>query len=211
MKNLGDHVVICDVCGKKFRKSQTRIINDKYNTLNKMVVCFKDYEQTNPQAIPHVLKERILYDIKKVRPPGTDIYVSDGTSDRLPSAPRNLTATLNILTNQIDLTWQGPDDTGSDRIIGYFVTRAEPQYSFQFTVTENTGSDTPFYTDVSGDIDASYTYAVAAITSLGMGPFSNLAPYPVQEVQVGINYLAVSQTSIVLATGDGTSIILSVG
>jgi len=48
------YFVLCDLCGKKFRKRDTVQIQDRFNLLNKLVVCHKDAERTNEQARPFI-------------------------------------------------------------------------------------------------------------------------------------------------------------
>lgn len=71
----GDPWAICDLCGKKIRKSETRI-----NWKNQ-VVCENDYERKHPQLdleIPN--EENIAVENARPRPP--DYEVEAGTITR---------------------------------------------------------------------------------------------------------------------------------
>lgn len=209
---IGNRLIICDVCGFKFRVKQTVQITDRYNTLNKAIVCKKCYEKANPQLYPFKLpKEQLLSEPTYVRPESEQlIYAPNPLADQLPSAPRNLTAMLDPLTNYIYLTWEGPENTGSSPILGYIVTRAEPQFAFQQVINANDQSPAAYYLDTTSDITAEYTYQVAAISELGTGPYSNYAFWPKQLVESPdtYNYLITSDTLETITTGAGVAIII---
>lgn len=209
---IGNRLIICDVCGFKTRVKYTVQINDRYNTLNKAIVCHKCYEKANPQLYPFKLpKEKLLTDPTYVRPESDDlIYADNPLADQLPSEPRNLVAQLDPLTNYVYLTWEGPLNVGSSPILGYRITRAEPQFAFQITINANDQSPAAYYLDITSDINSEYTYQVAAISELGIGPYSNYAFWPKQLVDspTTYNYLITSDTLETIVTGDGAAIIL---
>ena len=198
--------VICDVCGGKFHQKDTVLIKDSWNLQNNLVVCRKDVDKANAQLRPSTTYEKPVPYPEKLRPPQKDQYVSNSIAAQLPSAPQQLTATINPLNGYIDLNWLGPEDSGSGYIIGYQITRAEPQYAYQFTLNSNTNTSLTFYEDITSDITHFYTYQVAAINGYGVGAVSNLALFPSQNVSSTINYLTVSQTNFVLTTSSGIPI-----
>ena len=62
----GDHLVICDVCGFEFYRSQTRLRWDN------LLVCRADFELRHPQDFLRVKPEKIGVDI--ARPEQTDVF-----------------------------------------------------------------------------------------------------------------------------------------
>ncbi len=202
--------LICDVCGFKMRLEDVTQVHDRYNPQNKLIVCKKDLDKLNPQFIPHKIpKDIFLSTPGMVRPePENLTYIDNPGSDRLPGAARNLKVQLEPISGQLLLTWDGPVDPGSSPILGYLITRASPQLSHQFTIEANTQTSGGMFLDATANVDAEYTYQVAAISNVGIGAVSNIAFWPIQEVPDTINYLLVSQTSFVLTTGDGRAIIL---
>lgn len=204
---VDNHFIMCDICGFKFRVKDTVQVTDKFSPHYKMIVCKKDLDTTNPVLYPHTLpKENFLTNPTFVRPESNNlIYAPNPNSDRLPSAPRNLTATMDSLQNYIALNWEGPLDLGSSPILGYRVTRATPQLSYQDILISNTQSQAPYYLDISGDINAEYTYQVAAISDLGVGPYSNFAFWPRINVSLETNDLT-TDTHITLSTDSGVYI-----
>lgn len=202
----GYNWVICDVCGKKVHQKDAIKIDDKFNTLNGMVVCKSDADKTNPQARPFRVKETLIENTDKLRPRQADQYVEIENDDRLPSAPRNLRVEASPLADGVDLYWQGPDDSGTSGIIGYVIARAQPQYAYHFVIEDDTQSNSPYYNDNTADITQQYTYKVAAINSFGTGPYSSEGEFPGYVVGDNKIYLTASQTHFTLTTGDGRAI-----
>lgn len=66
----GDYLVICDVCGFKYKRSQTR------KRWDNMIVCDKDYEERHPQDLIRIRAER--QNVKDARPEGEDRFISVG-------------------------------------------------------------------------------------------------------------------------------------
>lgn len=206
---IGNRLIICDVCGFKFRVKDTVKIIDRYNTQNQLIVCKADADKANPQLFPFKLPvEKLLSDPTYVRVESDDLtYVDNPLSDTLPSAPRNLSLALDSFDDYITLTWQGPDTVGSSPLLGYVIQRATPQLSYNSTIYT---SDIPntIYKDTSADLSSEYTYKVAAYSELGIGAYSDFAFWPTKNVTDSINYLVVSQDNSVLTTGDGVYFIL---
>ena len=199
--------VICDVCGRKIRRKDAILIKDKYNTQNNLLVCKQDADKTNPQSIPYTVKERPIADPKSIRVEQPDTYTEEQAT-RVPGAPKNLKAKTGHFSNQVELTWEGPDDGGSSRITGYQITRSSPQYMPQVVILSSTNGDVTAYTDTTADIDTLYTYQISAINSAGVGEPSNIAPYPKQVEESDVNYLipSFSNDAFLLDTGNYLSI-----
>src|SRR5260221_1742581 len=89
--------VICDVCGGKFHQKDTVLIKDSWNLQNNLVVCRKDVDKANAQLRPSTTYEKPVPYPEKLRPPQKDQYVSNSIAAQLPSAPQQLTATINPL------------------------------------------------------------------------------------------------------------------
>lgn len=204
-----DHrLIICDVCGFKFRVKDVTKVVDRYNPQNNMIVCHEDLDKLNPQFIPFKLPlEKLLTNPSMVRPEAEQLnYASNPLADQLPSAPRNLVANLDPLNNQIYLTWDGPLNVGSSPLLGYIITRAEPQQAYYFTIESNTNSPAAYYLDTSADVNSEYTYKIAAISNLGTGSYSNIAFWPIEVT--AHNYLITSDTLQTITTGSGAAIYL---
>ncbi len=89
-----------------------------------------------------------------------------GNPQSTPSAPRQVTATAG--DGQASLTWNPPADEGSSPIIGYQVTTEPGGASEQVTGTMAT------ITDLTNG--TTYTFSVAAVTSVGTGPAATSNP-----------------------------------
>lgn len=200
--------VICDICGRKVRQNFTTIVRDKFNLQNNMVVCHDDIDKANAQARPFRVKERLISHPEQLRSEPGNTFISIENDNRLPSAPRNLSAAPSTLGTSVTLFWEGPLDPGTSSIIGYVIKKAEPQYAYQFVVNSNTGTNAVFYDDTSGDIATGATYTVAAINSFGTGPDSPLAFYPSVQADSSVNYLVASDTNYTITTGSGVALVL---
>lgn len=190
--------VICDICGKKVRQKDTRLVQDKYNLQNNLIVCNADYDKPNPQLRPIFIKERIVPDPQYLRSEATDQYVTNAHSSRAPSAPRNLRASLSPIDDTVVLYWEGPSDLGTDPV-SYTITRANPQLTFQYTI--DTDIEPTFYEDTSADITIQYSYVVYAVNSFGVAA-SNIAYYPSQLVIDGLTAYLTTGADEVLRTGS---------
>lgn len=176
----GYYYVICDVCGGKFRQRDTVQIRDKYNTLNNLIVCFKDIEATNQQSLPYKAIERVMSTPQLVRPEQADVYILPENTNRVPGVPTRFSAQLHPLLPNILLTWQAPSDPGSDNIIQYRIDRWEQSIGL-FISTTYTGSNTMEFIDYAADINGFWYYRISAINSVGEGPQSGILfwPHPV--------------------------------
>ena len=201
--------VICDVCGRKIRRKDTVVVKDQYNFQNNLVVCKWDVDKTNPQNKPFRIKEKLVTKPEYLRSEPSDTYAVPTTDNRTPSAPRKLVAKGSTLGSTVELFWQGPIDTGSSRITGYKIERAEPQLGNYDVITSNSGSSNNYYNDTSATVSSEYTYRIYAINGAGTGAVSEVAYYPHIRVQSSYTYLGVSQNGNVLKTGQGDNILLS--
>ena len=209
--------VLCDICGQKVRQRDTELISDKYSSLNGFLVCKRHNVKENPQYGRPLKygKEKLVENPKFIRSEPTDTYITNANSDRAPSAPRYLTATVHPLNDTVYLQWQGPLDSGSSPITGYVITRAEPQESAQFIINSNTNSQAIAYedTDTDAPITGEYTYTVRAINEVGTSPDSNLAYFPADNSleSLGLTqaYLVTSTDLYTLKTGAGEYILVN--
>jgi len=181
----GSYYVMCDVCGRKFRRKDTVYITDKFNLQNRLVVCKADKDKAQPQLRP--FKAREYKAPKIVRPKPGYVYVTNTGTNTLPSAPTLLVATGDPLITAIDVSWQGPDMSGSSAITGYNVYQAYPQLGVNILLA--TVSDCTFYQDTTSNISNFYTYQVAAVNSAGVGPLSNIAFWPYDNTDLSVTYL----------------------
>lgn len=205
----GKRPLICDICGFKLRLEDVTMVTDRYNPQNRLIVCKKDRDKLNPQFIPHKIpKDTFLSDPSMVRPEPEPITYSDNpNSDRLPSAPRFLQIILDTLSNRLYLYWQGPIDNGSSPILGYRIFRTEPQFATEDLLISSTNTSATNYLDLTSDPESVYSYRVAAISELGLGPYSDYAYWP-YKTDSSINYLVTSNTLSVIKTGSGDYFIL---
>lgn len=201
--------ILCDVCGRKIRQKDAILITDRYNTQSNLLVCKDDADKTNPQNIPFSISELNITNPKLVRSEAPDTNIVNPYDNRVSSAPQLAIATIHPINSTIILQWQGPVDVGSGPIIGYQITRAEQQLTFDVTIEANTNINSTYYEDLTGDISVDYLYTIAAINTFGMGP-STIAYYPVRRSDIldsTDKYLLASQTSYGLTTGSGVYIL----
>lgn len=196
------YYVICDVCGKKFRKKDTCYIVDKFNLQNRLLVCFEDKDKAQPQLRPFKARE---YRAPELTRPDVKIPdILNPAGDIVPSAPTQVQAVLDPLTNNIDLLWLGPTDNGSDTVIGYAIYQSNPQLAGSILIDANTLNSSPFYQDPTTPITAICSYQVAAINSYGQGALSAPAYFPSLQVDLSIQYLIVTPGGYVLdISGSG--------
>ncbi len=200
----------CDICAKKVRTQDTVYVSDKYSSSRGLVVCREDYDKVSPLAANKITpRERPLTNTKKLRSAPRGHYEDNPNSDRVPSAPTKVRAAPTTFGDEfIELTWEGSDDQGSDRVTGYQITRAYPQQSYQFTIETNTNNEAPYFRDLTGDVSTEYTYTVAAINAYGIGAPSELVYYPTKRhiLPNRRRFLCESTTHYALRTGDGSFI-----
>lgn len=194
--------VICDVCGRKVRQRDTVLITDRFNTLNNRVVCRDDVDKTNPQATPIIARETLRPDPRTIRSEPADRYVTYPNSTIVPSAPRMLTVYPSGIGTTLLVSWTAPENSGDSPIIGYKITRSEPQLTTQFTLIDNTGTNSTLYEDTEDDITGNYTFRVAAINSAGTGPYSALYNYPTDVVTSADQFILTDDTEYVIMTDD---------
>lgn len=200
---IGNRLIICAVCGFKFRVKQTDRIEDKYNLLNKMIVCRACNEKANPQFYPFKLPvEKLLSDPTYVHPESEIITYAPNPGTILPSAPKNLQAHLDPLSNQIYLIWEGSENMGSQPILGYIIKRADPQFANLLVINANTQTPASYYLDTTADVNLRYTYQVATITAVGVSPYSNYAYWTMLVEDLSLPYIAADNQDI-LMTDDG--------
>lgn len=194
--------VICDICGKKIRQRDTVKITDRYNLHFGAVVCKYDVDKTNPQAYPIYVRESRVPHPESLRSEQINQFINSASTNRVPSAPQLLQPKLSPIGSTVQLYWQGPIDGGSDGIIGYAVKRANPQNQTLSIILANTNNSVPYYEDLSANVNTNYIYQVAAINSVGMGPYSSPGYYPSQVDDDG---------KIFITTGNGDYILDGLG
>ncbi len=185
----GYNYVICDICGKKLRSKDAHLVTAKYSPFKGCLVCANCVDEKNDKDRPYIPRVEKPLNPTFIRSEPADQYVVNENSDRLASKPRNLIVTLDPIEDYIQLTWDGASDPGSGMIIGYQITRANPQLSYESIVEDNTNSAATYYLDTTADIDEEYTYTVRAITDVGDGAISDYGYYPNQKVSSSIVYI----------------------
>ena len=83
----------------------------------------------------------------------------------IPTSPLKLTTTA-ASSNQINLSWTKPSSDGNSAITGYKIETKKNSGSYSVLVS-NTKSTATSYTHTSLTLDATYTYRVSAINSIG--------------------------------------------
>lgn len=97
---------------------------------------------------------------------------SSGTN--APSAPTGLTATT-ASSSKINLSWTAPSSNGGSAVTGYKIERSNNGGASWSTVVSNTGSTGTTYTSGGLTANATYTFRVSAINSVGTSSPSNIA------------------------------------
>ena len=98
--------------------------------------------------------------------------VASGTTNTgTPTAPRSLRARADGPTS-ITLTWDVPSSDNGSRVTGYRIRRRAAAGGSWITVRDNTGSTTTTLQDTNLRPVTAYRYQVAAINSVGAGPWS---------------------------------------
>lgn len=181
----GYHKVICDVCGFELRAKDCILVTDKYNYLYNMLVCKKDYEESNPQDRVRAIIERQIDNPAYIRNEGTDKFgfasepdeiESADPSDpvgRTASAPRHLTI-IGATASQIELQWLGPDDSGSSTANGYKIERESP-VGGGFSTLVTTSTPSQYYKDTTVSSGTQYNYRVSVVNDAGAGDTSEEA------------------------------------
>jgi hypothetical protein len=200
----GYRLAICDLCGTKRHIKDMQFINADYNRFNGSFICKEHHRPTHPQDVPFTYEPDVVQQFEYVRdraePPRMQPVVN---SNSLPGAPQQLRVSLNSLTGYIQLNWLGPRSTGSSPIIGYQIQVSIPQYINYTVLLLNTNNPDTMYLDMVSSISVPSTYKVAAISELGMGPFSNDAPFPTNIDNIDLTYI-VDDLFEVITGDDGT-------
>ena len=97
-----------------------------------------------------------------------------GTTPAAPDAPTNLRATANG-TNQIDLSWDTPGESGGATITGYKIEFSDDGNTNWNSLVANTGNANTTYSDTGLSPSTTRYYRTLAINSAGTGPASNVA------------------------------------
>lgn len=92
---------------------------------------------------------------------------SSTTTFSIPSAPRNLSATV-ISSSQINLSWTAPSNDGGTSIKGYKILR-ENSCTGIFVAISNTTNPSITYSDTGLAANTCYRYNVQAINAIGIG------------------------------------------
>jgi fibronectin type 3 domain-containing protein len=101
-----------------------------------------------------------------------------------PSAPLNLTATMDATTVAVDLSWLPPANNGNSSILGYFVYRG----SAPGTEVELANIAQASYQDSNVSVGEMYYYEVYAYSEVGTSPAS-------QEISItttGVQYFSIA-------------------
>lgn len=192
--------VICDVCGRKVRRKDTRKVQDKWNLQNNLVVCMRDLDLPNPQLRPMVIKEKLVDNPKLLRSESSNKYAVYDNDNRVPSAPLNPSARGSTLGSSVELFWDGPLDPGSSAIVGYVIFRVSTTDSWYTT----TNTNATYYNDTDASVSGAYKYQIAAVNGAGLGAYSNEFYYPWYNPSLTYeNYLSISQEDRYILTGDG--------
>jgi len=105
---------------------------------------------------------------------GPESEVASATTDSdVPGAPTGLTATANG-QDRIDLSWTAPTNVGTG-IIGYLIEAREGTRGSWTDLVANTNSTGTTYSHRNLDPGSTWYYRVAALSSEGDGPTSNVA------------------------------------
>ena len=127
-------------------------------------VCTRDDKQLSNRS------ELTVSGPVPVNTPATTVEEEEEEPQEPPSAPQNLTATVN--DGEIILTWDAPDD---DSVTGYQILRRRPTLGegTLLVYEEDTGSTATTFTDTDVTAGVRHTYRVKAINSAGLSPRSN--------------------------------------
>lgn len=199
----GYHYVQCDICGSKVRAKDAQIIPDKFSDKKNLIVCKDDVDKTNPQQYLRAFRERQISHPQYIRSEGSDVFLKDGSEDRLPSAPRYINV-IGASSDGIELQWLGPEDVGSSGLIGYAIKRSSPCGGTQTVLIANTGSTATYYLDTTGSLTGNYGYSVAAINCFGTGAYSEENCFPPSYVVPSEAYL-VTDAGVELVTDATTT------
>ena len=200
-------LAICDLCGAKRHIKDMKLIDADFNRFNGAFMCREHKRPTHPQDIPFVVEPEIIQNPEYIRSRNFPVRMQEvNDSNILPTAPRELRAILGPMGTNIQLNWLGPLNTGSRPIIGYRIEISVPQFVSYGVLVANTNNSAPQYFDYVTPTTTLCTYRVAAISELGMSPYSNDAPYPVVVDDMYLNYVA-EDNGTVLMTDDGYYII----
>lgn len=180
------HYVLCDICGRKLRARDAILVNDKYNYQNNMLVCPEDVDEVNPQIYIRAKRERHIENPRLIRPEPEHEFVfidsaseieSGDTSNEsgdTPGAPRYLSI-LSVSSDEIELQWVGPIDSGGSGISGHKIERESPVDGGFSTLVSDTESVAGYYKDTGLTASTTYNYRVTAINRNGAGTASNEA------------------------------------
>ena len=132
--------------------------------------------------------------------PVSNVASATTDSDR-PGAPTGLTARANG-SDRIDLTWTAPTNVG-DGITGYQIEISDDAGSSWTVHVADTRSTRTTYSHRNLDAGSTWHYRVAAISSAGVGPTSNVANATTNigrpSAPLALSATAVGQNSIRLA------------
>ena len=201
--------VMCDMCKGKFHRKDTIKVNDKYNLQNGMIVCKQDLDLINEQIIPvRARKDALVTNPHFLNSPPSPRYATQDVDDRVPGAPRNLTAVGDHSGSYVMLQWEGPFDPGSSGIVGYVAERIDQSGTAVAFTINHSGT---IYTDITSDITDQYQYRIAAVNTAGQGAYSVNAYFPSLGAYGSAypdgTYIQLSQAERFILTSDGQYIL----
>ena len=182
------YYALCDICGKKYRKRELCLVEDKFNLQNRLLVCHADLDKAQPQLRPFIARE---YKAPKVTRPEPYLQqypnIPNPNSDMSPGICTQVVASVDPISGNILLQWIGPLQGGSDEVTSYNIYQATPQLSGLLLIGV-TSNGAPFYEDINTTSTAICTYYVAANNLDGTGPISAPCFFPNIQVDLSVEY-----------------------
>ena len=139
--------------------------------------------ETDPDAISYTFEGDLAlgeytFKVAAVNAVGTGAYSTVATVDiaNPPSAPRNLRAAIDQVSNTVTLNWLAPASDGNDPISGHVVYITDPNAT---TTRTETGSTSTTYRTKALSVEGQYVFRVAAENSCDEGDQSHAQPLAV--------------------------------
>lgn len=199
-------LTFCDLCGSQQFVKDVRLITDRYSKYYNKLSCHSCYQPVNPQQYPFRVVDKIKVNPRYTRNERLGADLVSETQDQLPGAPTNIRIQYDYWNECLRLDWDAPNQQGSSAIIGYKITRAEPQGAYYWTLSENTGISSPYYKDLTADSTIEYSYIIYAINSFGTGAIGGIGYWPEKLVSEGLSYVFDGDFNTIL-DGNGDAIL----